>query len=79
MKPLLRIGQPKTSIFLTVFTLVICLVMCSCNPQHYVTMMTEIGSAFFFYLEVATERSSGKQLCLLLIQVEACKESLLRM
>uniref|UniRef100_A0A0A9NLC3 Uncharacterized protein n=1 Tax=Arundo donax TaxID=35708 RepID=A0A0A9NLC3_ARUDO len=42
-------------------------------------MMIEIGSAFFFYLEVETERSSEKQLCLLLIQVEACKENLLRM
>jgi hypothetical protein len=38
------------------FTWVICLVVCLCNQQHYVTMMIEICSAFFFYLEVATER-----------------------
>jgi hypothetical protein len=32
------------------------LVVCLFNHRHCVIMMIEIGSAYFFYLEVATER-----------------------
>jgi hypothetical protein len=50
---------------------VICLVVCLCNPQHYVTMMIEIASAFFFYLEVATERLVAATCNITLIDIPA--------
>jgi hypothetical protein len=53
------------------FTQVICLVVCLCNPQYYVTMMIEIASAFFFYLEVATERLVAATCNITLIDIPA--------